>query len=240
MKSTNILEYDALSSGEDLLADPMAWSSMRKLSSELLYHNTFADASRLDAMLAGQSGALADAIRAAIGDRSDGFVVPTHTSGAATGAPKPEENGSGATTAAVAASGNQNIDGLLSGVRWSDSSITYSDPDAVSDYQAGHPEAFSGFAQMTAQQMIAVHFALNASIYTQPLGAAGFGVEGFTNLGIDLCRQRFGGRHDPRRQHHQPRHGLCLLPEQRRLRRRCVLRPQRRHCRRPAITTGTP
>jgi serralysin len=191
MKSSNILEYDALSSDGDLLADPVAWSSMRKLSNDLLYHNTFADASRLDAVLA-NGGALADAVRAAIGDRSDGFAVPTHTSGAATGAPKPEENGSGDTTAGVAASGNQNIDGLLSGVRWSDGSITYSDPDAVSDYQAGHPEAFSNFAQMTAQQMIAVHFALNASIYTQPSGSYGFAVEGFTNLSITYAGTGLG------------------------------------------------
>ncbi|WP_342239452.1 M10 family metallopeptidase C-terminal domain-containing protein [Inquilinus sp. OTU3971] len=187
MKSSNILEYGILSSDGDLLTDPMAWSSMRKLSNDLLFHNTFADASRLDAVLAGQTGALADAIRAAIGDRSDGFVVPAHSSSGTASAPKPEENGSGDTTAAVAASGNQNIDGLLAGVRWSDGFITYSDPDAVSDYQAGHPEAFSGFHQMTAQQMIAVHFALNSAIFTQPVGAAGFGVEGFTNLGIDYA-----------------------------------------------------
>ncbi|MGO1078432.1 M10 family metallopeptidase C-terminal domain-containing protein [Inquilinus sp. CA228] len=156
---------------------------MRKLSNDLLFHHTFADASHLDAVLA-NGGALADAVRAAIGDRSDGAMVRTS---AATGAPKPEENGSGDTTAAVAASGNQNIDGLLSGVRWADGFITYSDPNAVSDYQAGHPEAFSGFAQMTAQQMIAVHFALNSAIFTQPVGASGFGVEGFTNLGIDYA-----------------------------------------------------
>ena len=188
MKSSSILEYDALSSDGDLLTDPMAWASMRKLSHDLLFHQTFADASRLDSVLAGQNGALADAIRAAIGDRSDGFVVPTHTSSStATGAPKPEENGSGDAAVAVVASGNQNIDGILAGVRWSDGFITYSDPDAVSDYQAGHPEAFSGFHQMTAQQMIAVHFALNSAIFTQPIGASGFGVEGFTNLTIDYA-----------------------------------------------------
>ncbi|MFE0756741.1 M10 family metallopeptidase C-terminal domain-containing protein [Inquilinus sp. NPDC058860] len=164
----------------------MAWSLQRKWSSDLLYHQTFSDASRLDAVLA-NGGALADAIRAELGDRSDGYVVHAPVSGTATGAPKPEENGSGDTTAAVAASGNQQIDGLLSGVRWSDGFITYSDPDAVSDYQAGHPEAFSGFAQMTAQQMIAVHFALNADIFTQPSGAFGFAVEGFTNLSISYA-----------------------------------------------------
>jgi serralysin len=186
MKSSSILEYDALSSEGELLTDPMAWASMRKLSNDLLYHQTFADASHLDAVLA-NGGALADAVRAAIGDRSDGFAVPTHTSGAVTGAPKPEENGSGDAAVAVAASGNQNIDGILAGVRWSDGSITYSDPDAVSDYQAGHPEAFTNFHQMTAQQMIAVHFALNADIFTQPGGAYGFAVEGFTNLTISYA-----------------------------------------------------
>ncbi|WP_179221873.1 M10 family metallopeptidase [Inquilinus limosus] len=144
------------------------------------------DASRLDAILAG-GGPMADAIRAAIGDRSDGFVVPAPTTSTGTGAPKPEEQGSGDPTVAVAASGNQLIDGILAGIRWSDGFITYSDPDSVSDYQAGHPEAFTGFHQMTAQQMIAVHFALNSAIFTQPIGASGFGVEGFTNLGIDYA-----------------------------------------------------
>ncbi len=105
----------------------------------------------------------------------------------AAGAPRPEENGSGDTTVAVAASGNQQIDGLLSGVRWADGFITYSDPDSVADYQAGHPEAFSNFSQLSGQQMIAVHFGLNSAIFTQPGGAAGFGVEGFTNLGIDYA-----------------------------------------------------
>jgi serralysin len=183
MSSSEIVKYGLLSTDDDLLSDPMAWSSMRKLSNDLLFHHSFADAPSLNAVLAGRNGALANAI----GDRSDGFVVHAPASDTVSGAPRPEENGSADTTAAVAASGNQNIDGILAGVRWADGFITYSDPDAVSDYQAGHPEAFSGFAQMTAQQMIAVHFALNAAIYTQPLGAAGFGVEGFTNLGIDYA-----------------------------------------------------
>ncbi|WP_225767190.1 M10 family metallopeptidase C-terminal domain-containing protein [Inquilinus sp. Marseille-Q2685] len=186
MKSSQIPAYDALFSEADPFHDPLAWSLQRKWSSDLLYHQTFSDVSRLDAVLA-NGRTLADAIRAELGDRSDGAVVPAPVSGATSGAPKPEENGSGDTTAAVVASGNQQIDGLLSGVRWSDGFITYSDPDAVSDYQAGHPEAFSGFAQMTAQQMIAVHFALNSVIYTQPVGSFGFSVEGFTNLGIDYA-----------------------------------------------------
>ncbi|MGQ7793183.1 M10 family metallopeptidase C-terminal domain-containing protein [Faunimonas sp. B44] len=103
--------------------------------------------------------------------------------------PTPEENGSGDTTAAVAASGDQRIDGLLSGVRWSDGFITYSDPDSTADYQAGYTteEPLNNFSQVSAQQMVAVHFGLNAAIYTQPSGAAGFSVEGFTNLGIDYA-----------------------------------------------------
>lgn len=97
------------------------------------------------------------------------------------------ENGSGDLVAAVAASGNQLIDGLLIGVKWADGFITYSDPDSVADYQAGHPEAFSNFQQINASQLLTAHFAMNAAIYTQPVGAAGFSVEGITNLGIDYA-----------------------------------------------------
>jgi len=192
MTSSRIFDSGLLTSEDnDLFHDSLNGSPMRRLSDDLLFHHTFSDASRLDSLLA-DGGALADAVRAAIGDRSDGFVVPAHTTGTTSGAPKPEEQGSGDPTVAVAASGNQLIDGLLAGIRWSDGSITYSDPDSVSDYQAGHPEAFTGFHQMTAQQMIAVHFALNAANYTQPLGAAGFSVEGFTNLDITYAGTGLG------------------------------------------------
>jgi serralysin len=192
MTSSRIFDSGLLTSEEnDLFHDSLNGSPMRRLSDDLLFHHTFSDASRLDSLLA-DGGALADAVRAAISDRSDGFVVPDTVPGSATGAPKPEEQGSGDPTAVVAASGNQLIDGILAGVRWSDGSITYSDPDSVSDYQAGHPEAFTGFHQMTAQQMLAVHFALNSSIYTQPLGAGGFSVEGFTNLDITYAGTGLG------------------------------------------------
>jgi serralysin len=99
---------------------------------------------------------------------------------------QPQENGSGATTVAVAASGNQGIDGLLSGIRWA-GSITYSDPNSTADYQATHPEALNGFSQLSAQQMEAVHFGLNSFLYTQNPGAAGFSVEGMTGLTIDYA-----------------------------------------------------
>jgi serralysin len=101
--------------------------------------------------------------------------------------PRPEENGSNDTAAAVAATGDQRINGVLSGVKWADGFITYSDPDSAADYQAGHPEAFSNFQQISAAQLLATHAALNAATYTQPLGAYSFSVEGFTNLGIDYA-----------------------------------------------------
>ena len=40
--------------------------------------------------------------------------------------------------------------------------------------------------------MVAVHFALNSFQYTQPIGAPGFSVEGFTNLGIDYAGTGIG------------------------------------------------
>uniref|UniRef100_UPI0035930DAB M10 family metallopeptidase n=1 Tax=Aestuariivirga sp. TaxID=2650926 RepID=UPI0035930DAB len=94
------------------------------------------------------------------------------------------ENGSGGTIFAVAATGNQGIDGLLRGNGWAGGAITYSDPTAANQYQAGHDELFTNFQHIDAQQVVAMHFALNAAQYTQPAGAAGFSVEGFTNLGI--------------------------------------------------------
>ena len=94
------------------------------------------------------------------------------------------ENGSGATTFAVSATGNQGIDGLLRGNGWAGGSITYSDPTAANQYQAGHDELFTNFQHIDAQQIVAMHFALNAAQYTQPAGAAGFSVEGFTNLSV--------------------------------------------------------
>ncbi|MFI0843498.1 M10 family metallopeptidase [Mesorhizobium sp. IMUNJ 23232] len=99
----------------------------------------------------------------------------------------PVANGTSDPTAANVASGVQRIDGLLGPNRWSDGSISYSDPDAASEYGTGHPEAFTNFSQLSAQQMVAVHFALNADIQTQPSGAVGFSVEGFTGLTISYA-----------------------------------------------------
>ena len=102
------------------------------------------------------------------------------------------DNGAGTGTVAVGASGDQKIDGLLAGDRWS-GSITYTDPDAAGDYQLLYysdqdgdlvSAQNEGFSQVDAAQLLAVHGALNSSIYTQPAGSAGLSVEGFTNLTI--------------------------------------------------------
>lgn len=101
----------------------------------------------------------------------------------------PVHNGTATSSTSVAASGDQRIDGILSGVRWNATFINYSDPDSTADYGGsyGAPSALNGFSQFNAQQMIAVHFALNQAVYTQPFGAGGYSVEGFTNLTIDYA-----------------------------------------------------
>lgn len=110
---------------------------------------------------------------------------------------EPEANGSFESVEAVVASGYWYIDGLLAGTRWSDGRISYSDPDSSFDYQPGYYYDFgiydglsvqlNGFLPLSAQQQVAMHFALNEALYTQPAGAAGFSVEGFTNLAIDYA-----------------------------------------------------
>ena len=143
--------------------------------------------------------------------RAEGYVTPdTATTQKQTGAGtllsalsttaavkvSPAFLGTTDTVAVIGGSGDPHLDGSLRGVKWLDGAITYSDPDAPSDYQAAYSSDQNrdgvsaqnqGFSQLTAQQMQAVHFALSASIYTQPLGAPGFSVEGFTNLDIEYA-----------------------------------------------------
>jgi hypothetical protein len=73
----------------------------------------------------------------------------------------------------VSATGNAEIDGLLSGTKWN-GPITYSFPDSPSDYAAGYgsgePTA-AGFAQTPAAMQQAVNYALAS-------------VQSFTNLSI--------------------------------------------------------
>lgn len=111
-------------------------------------------------------------------------AAPSATGAAGDGLPLKDENGSGTGTATVAASGDQRIDGILAGVKWSSTSITYSDPTSASQYQSGHPEAFTNFQHISTAQLNTAHAALNQSIYGQPLGAGGYSVEGFTNLSL--------------------------------------------------------
>ncbi|MCW5697426.1 MAG: M10 family metallopeptidase C-terminal domain-containing protein [Bauldia sp.] len=111
----------------------------------------------------------------------------------ADGVDQPQYNGDGSSVVNnVAAVGlfAQYINGVLGPTKWTGWSgggeIWYSDPDSAADYGTyGDPGAMVGLSQLTAQQMVAVHFALNATIYTQLPGAAGFSVEGFTNLGVN-------------------------------------------------------
>ena len=100
-------------------------------------------------------------------------------------------SGQGNSAESVGASADPLIDGVLRGLRWASSSITYTDPDNAADYQGGYfldrdNDSFSaqndGFAQISAAQLLAVQYALDRD--TQTSGAKGFSVEGFTGLGI--------------------------------------------------------
>jgi serralysin len=94
---------------------------------------------------------------AASGETSTGVPAPAYASGTWIGA-----------------TGNQNVDGLLSGYRWT-GTLTYTFPDSPSDYPSGYAYGTPlapGFAQISAQQQAAVH-----KIMAQ--------VESFTNLEIE-------------------------------------------------------
>lgn len=73
-----------------------------------------------------------------------------------------------ALTAAVIASGDQNLDGLLSGLRWDAAALTYSFPESSSYYEAnyGGSEPQKGFASLTQAQASAARriFAMFASV----------------------------------------------------------------------------
>jgi len=122
----------------------------------------------------------------------DAIAAPVGPPSAASNLDDPQSNGSSATTVAVAASGNQKIDGVLAGIRWS-GSISYSDPDNANDYQAGYSSDQNSngisaqnesFSQFSAQELLALHAALNADTFTQLAGASGLSIEGFTNIDI--------------------------------------------------------
>lgn len=79
-----------------------------------------------------------------------------------------------ATATGIGATGDKNVDGLLSGYRWT-GTVTYSFPDSSSDYHSGYaygaPTA-PGFGQISATQQAAVHKIMGQ-------------VESLTNLNID-------------------------------------------------------
>lgn len=81
-----------------------------------------------------------------------------------------------ATVTGVSATGNPQVDGLLSGYKWS-GTLTYSFPDSASDYPSdygwGEPTA-GGFAQISAAQQQLVHKIMQS-------------VAGYTNLDIQFA-----------------------------------------------------
>ncbi len=81
----------------------------------------------------------------------------------------------GATTS-VAASGVNYIDGLLSGVRWNLTSITFSFPDEASDYETGYPDGApsESFGQLSATQQAILRAALDGNTWRS--------IDGFTAL----------------------------------------------------------
>ncbi len=87
-------------------------------------------------------------------------------------------SGTGNSTKAVAATGDQYIDGLLGGVAWNDATIYYSFPTSASEYSYDFNGEVNSFGTISAAQETAAHFALNADVGSA--ASAGFSVEGFT------------------------------------------------------------
>jgi len=83
-----------------------------------------------------------------------------------------------ATAVGVSATGNAEIDGLLSGAKWS-GSITFSFPDSPSDYASSgyspdNEPAQAGFAQAPAAMQAAIHYAVAL-------------IQGYTNIQISFA-----------------------------------------------------
>src|SRR6056297_169683 len=93
-------------------------------------------------------------------------------------------SGRDATTTTIPRTGDDLIDGVMTGVRWADATIYYSFPtnDSVYDYPTATEFLPNNFNAVTAAQETAVHFAMNDDLGVA--AARGFAVEGFTNLGI--------------------------------------------------------
>lgn len=76
---------------------------------------------------------------------------------------------------------DQRIDGELAGMRWTASTVTYSFPDARSDYGYATP----GFSPLRAEQASAIRAILEAGAPGAKPAAGAFSVEGLT--GLDLA-----------------------------------------------------
>lgn len=118
------------------------------------------------------------------------------------------EAGTLSTTVTVAAAGDIYVDGVINGDRWAnpDGSIDYSFSLTGTPYQyagTGNEALPANFNTISAQQEAAAHFALSA--IEGNAAAAGFSVEGFTNLDINFLGNvddtqaeiRFGETSDP-------------------------------------------
>ena len=91
-------------------------------------------------------------------------------------------SGVGHSIQSVFASGNIDVDALLSGVRWGDNQIFFDFPDSEGDY--AYPDDISTFSQVGASIMATAAFALDKQAGTA--ADDGFSVEGFTNLEVDF------------------------------------------------------
>ncbi len=93
--------------------------------------------------------------------------------------------GTGTNSAGVTFTGDRYIDGLLSDSKWSSANITYSFPRSNFEYVYNRTldPAPSTFSALGPAVQIAANLALNAEGGAP--AAAGFSVEGFTNLGVN-------------------------------------------------------
>lgn len=90
-----------------------------------------------------------------------------------------------ANRANVFGTGNQRIDGVLSGSKW-DGPITYTFPSSDSQYPFGYTQSnLVGFGELSYAQKLAANFALTTTQFNKWAAAGGFAVEGFTNLSVD-------------------------------------------------------
>ncbi len=142
-----------------------------------------------------QGFSLAPNVTARIGSAADSVTMPMSCSccgplgsvdafGAGAGATTdgPVYNGSGSTTVNVGASGSQSINGLLSGIRWSASAITYGFPTAGSQY-GSYSHLVNDNGNIVTVDETTTFQAVNATMAGAARSAFSF-IAGITNLGL--------------------------------------------------------